>query len=59
MLPLLKKEEAPICVTCHTAVTIKYILIECADLTEIKYSEEESVHLLFQNVSLKRIPERN
>ena len=33
---ILRKEEAPVCVACNTAVTIKHILIECADLLEIR-----------------------
>ena len=49
---ILRKEEAPVCVACNTVITVKYILIECADLLEIrkKYFEEKSLYSLFQNV---------
>ena len=33
---ILRKEEAPVCVACNTVITIKHILIECADLLEIR-----------------------
>ena len=33
---LLKKEEPPVCVTCNTNTTVKHILIECADLVEVR-----------------------
>ena len=35
-----------------TVITIKYILIECADLVEVrkKYLEERSLYSLFRNV---------
>ena len=41
---LLKKEEPPDCVACNTTITVKHILIECADLLEVrkKYFEERS-----------------
>ena len=53
---ILRKEEAPVCVACNAVITVKHILIECADLLEIrkKYFEERSLHSFFQNV----IPER-
>ena len=49
---ILRKEEAPVCVACNTVITVKHILIECADLLEIrkKYFEEKSLYSLFQNV---------
>ena len=28
---ILRKEEAPVCVACNAALTIKHILIECDD----------------------------
>ena len=31
---LLKKEEPPVCVACNTTITVKHILIECADVVE-------------------------
>ena len=33
---ILRKEEAPVCVACNTALTIKHILIEGADLLEVR-----------------------
>ena len=49
---ILKKEEAPVCVACNAVITVKHILIECADLLEIrkKYFEERSLYSLFRNV---------
>ena len=52
----MRKEEAPVCVACNAVITVEHILIECADLLEIrkKYFEERSLYSLFRNV----IPER-
>ena len=52
----LRKEEAPVCVACNVVLTVKRILIECADLLETrkKYFEEKSLYSLFENV----IPEK-
>ena len=52
---ILRKEEAPVCVACNVVLTVKHILIECADLLEIrkKYFKEKSLYLLFR----KLIPE--
>ena len=49
---ILRKEEAPVCVACDAVITVKHILIECADLLEIrkKYFEEKSLYSLFWNV---------
>ena len=49
---ILRKEEAPVCVACNAVITVKHILIECADLLEIrkKYFEERSLYSLFRNV---------
>ena len=49
---ILRREEAPVCVGCGAVITVKHILIECADLLEIrkKYFEERSLYSLFQNV---------
>ncbi|WP_419609434.1 RNase H family protein, partial [Thiolapillus sp.] len=49
---ILRKEEAPVCVACDVVLTVKHILIECADLLEIrkKYFEEKSLYSLFRNV---------
>ena len=44
-------EEAPVCVASNAVITVKYILIDCADLLEIrkKYFEERSLYSLFRN----------
>ena len=49
---ILRKEEAPVCVACNAVITVKHILIECADLLEIrkKHFEEKSLYSLFRNV---------
>ena len=49
---ILRKEEVPVCVACDVVLTVKHILIECADLLEIrkKYFEEKSLYSLFRNV---------
>ena len=43
---ILRKEEAPVCVARNAVITVKYILIECTDLLEIrkKYFEEKSLY---------------
>ena len=48
----LRKEEASICAAYNTVITVKHILIECADLLEIgkKYFEERSLYSVFRNV---------
>ena len=48
---ILRKEGAPVCVACNV-LTVKHILIECADLLEIrkKCFEEKSLYSLFRNV---------
>ena len=50
---LLKKREPPVCVACNAAITVKHILIKCADLVEVrkKYFEEKSLDSLFRNVN--------
>ena len=49
---ILRKEEALVCVACNAVITVKHILIECADLLEIrkKYFEEKSLYSLFRNM---------
>ena len=49
---ILRKEEAPVCVACNSVITVKNILIECADLLDIrkKYFKERSLYSLFRNV---------
>ena len=43
---ILRKEQTPVCVACNTVITIKRILIDYADLLEIrkKYFEERSLY---------------
>ena len=33
---ILRREEASVCVACGAVITVKHILIECADLLEIR-----------------------
>ena len=49
---ILRREEVPVCVACGVVITVKHILIKCADLLEIrmKYFEERSLYSLFRNV---------
>ena len=49
---ILRKEEAPVCVAFNAVITVKHVLIECADLLEIrnKYFEEKYLYSLFRNV---------
>ena len=50
----LRKEEALICVACNTVITVKHILIQCADFLENrkkkKKFEERSLYSPFRNV---------
>ena len=48
----LRREEAPVCIACGAVITVKHILIECADLLEIrkKYFEERSLYSLSRHV---------
>ena len=50
-------ERVPVCVACNAVISVKRILIECADLLEIrkKYFEEISLYSLFRNVYLEII----
>ena len=52
---ILRKEEDPVCVACNVALTVKHVLIECADMLEIskKYFEEKFLYSLFRNVNPK------
>ena len=54
---LLKREEPSVCVACNTIITVKYILIQCTDLVEVrkKYLEERSLYSLFRNVNLGKM----
>ncbi|WP_293885822.1 hypothetical protein, partial [Thiolapillus sp.] len=49
---ILRKEESPVCVACNAVITVKHILVECADLLESrkKYFEERPLYSLFQDV---------
>ena len=50
-------EEPPVCITCNTTITVKHILIECADLVAVrkKYFEERALYSLFRNVNPGKI----
>ena len=52
IIPFIVSLEAPVCVACNVVLTVKHILIECADLLEVrkKYFEEKSLYSLFRNV---------
>ena len=54
---ILRKEKAPVYVTCDTVITVKHVLIECVDSVEIrkKYFEERSLYSLFGNVIAETI----
>ena len=45
------------CVACNAAITVKHILIECADLVEArnKYFEERSLYSIFRNVNPEKM----
>ena len=49
---IFRKEEALVCVACFAVITVKHILIECADFFEIrkKYFEEKCLYSLFRYV---------
>ena len=49
---ILRKEEAPVCVACNAVITVIHILIERADLFEIRktYFEDRSLYSLFRNM---------
>ena len=49
---ILRKEEDPVCVACNAVITVKHILIECANLVQIrkKHFEKRSLFSLFRNV---------
>ena len=50
---ILRKEETPVCVACNAVITVKHILIENADLLDIRKKdfEERSLYSLFWNVT--------
>ena len=49
---ILRKQEASVCVASGAVITVNHIMIESADLSEIrkKYFEERSLYSLFRNV---------
>ena len=51
-IPFSIKRIGPCCVTCGTVITINYILIECADLVQIrkKYFQERYLYSLLRNI---------
>ena len=51
---LWKKEDLPVCLACNKTITVKHLLIECADLLEVrkKCFEERS---LFRSVNPEKI----
>ena len=48
---ILRKEEAPVCSACNAVITVKHILIECADLFEIKKKDFEERSILSERDS--------
>ena len=56
-LKMKRKEEPPVCAACNATITVKHILIECADLVVVrkKYSKESSLYSLFRNVSTEKM----
>ena len=54
---LLKGEEPPQCIPCHTALSIKHIFLDCVDVSHIreKYFEVSSMKELFESVRLESI----
>ena len=53
-LHIVRKEEIPVCVACNAVISVEHILMECADLLEIrkKYFKERSLDSLFQNTQI-------
>ena len=49
-----KREEIPMCVACDEVLSVKHILLHCADLIEIRRKHFTSVSMkqLFQDVPL-------
>ena len=50
---VLRKEEAPVCVTCDTVIIVKHILIEYTNLVEIRKRYFEEIYIFiftFYNV---------
>ena len=54
---LLKREDQPICHACYNPFTVKHILIECPDFTDIrnKFYTTPDVHTLFREIDSLQI----
>ena len=54
---LIKREEQPQCIGCQYPLTVKHILIECADFMEIReqYYAVQDLKDLFEKVNLEYI----
>ena len=55
---LLKKEDQPFCHACHSPFTMKHVLIECSDFTNIRnkfYATD--IHTLFREIDISKITE--
>ena len=54
---IILRKETSVGVVCNVVITVKHILIKCADLVEIrkKYFGERSLYSLFRNVLPKVI----
>ncbi|WP_419629168.1 hypothetical protein, partial [Thiolapillus sp.] len=46
---ILRKDEAPVCVARNAVITVKHILIECAELLEIRKKYFKERYSLFRN----------
>ena len=51
---LLNREEQPFCIACNQFITVKHILIDCVDFSQIrnKYFQANDLTQLFQDVSI-------
>ena len=54
---LLKGEDQPECVACQCLLTVKHILIECADFLQIreKYDQVHDMRQLFEDINIGNI----
>ena len=54
---LLKGEEPQMCIGCDELLTIKYILLTCSDLIQIRETHftAQSLRVLFQEISPEKI----
>ncbi|GFR98356.1 RNA-directed DNA polymerase from transposon X-element [Elysia marginata] len=51
---LLKVEHQPYCTACECPLTVKHILVECADFS-LKYYKSTNMHTLFREVKASQI----